>query len=92
MNELQKLLSEQSDWLIIALTAGFIIAVAVIAVLLWILDFEELPEDNIFDQLRMLESRTEKLTIRAKELGMFDDEEQPIEKVNDENDFNHRTG
>jgi hypothetical protein len=25
-------------------------------------------------------------------VDMFDDEEQPTEKVNDENDYNHRTG
>ena len=58
MNELQKLLSEQVDWLIIAITSVIIIAVAVLAVLSWLLDDEEQPKDN----------------------------------VNDENDYNHRTG
>ena len=48
MNELQKLLSEQIDWHIIALTSAIIIAVASLAGFSWLLDDEELTEDNIF--------------------------------------------
>jgi hypothetical protein len=92
MNELQKLLSEQVDWYIVAVTSLIIIVVALLAMLAWIFDGDDLPEDNIVDQITMLESRTEKLMIRAKELNMFDDEEQPTEKVDDQNDYNHRTG
>jgi hypothetical protein len=58
MNELQKLLSEQVDWHIIAVTSVIIIGVAFLAALAWLFDKDELPE----------------------------------EKVNDENDYNHRTG
>jgi hypothetical protein len=46
MNELQKLLSEQVDWYIIALTAGFIMGVASLAVLAWLFDDDQLPDDN----------------------------------------------
>ena len=44
MNESQKLLSEQVDWLIIALTAGFIMGVASLAALAWLFDKDELPD------------------------------------------------
>jgi hypothetical protein len=92
MIELHKLLSEQVDWYIVAVTSLIIIVVALLAMLAWIFDGDDLPEDNIVDQITMLESRTEKLMIRAKELNMFDDEEQPTDKVDDQNDYNHRTG
>jgi hypothetical protein len=58
MNELQKLLTGQVDWYIVAVTSLIIIVVAFLAALAWLFDKDELPE----------------------------------EKVNDENDFNHRTG
>jgi hypothetical protein len=58
MNELQKLLSEQVDWYIVAVTSLIIIVVAFLAALAW----------------------------------LFDKDELPAEKVNDENDYNHRTG
>jgi hypothetical protein len=71
MNELQKLLSEQVDWHIIAITSVIIIGVAVLAVLSWLLDDLELPE--------------EKIIRRAKELNMFDDDDEY-------EDYNDRTG
>jgi type IV secretory pathway VirB2 component (pilin) len=58
MNELQKLLTGQVDWHIIAVTSVIIIGVALLAGFAWLFDKNELPE----------------------------------EKVDDENDFNHRTG
>ncbi len=58
MNELQKLLSEQVDWYIVAVTSLIIIVFAFLAALAW----------------------------------LFGKDELPAEKVNDENDFNHRTG
>ncbi|MFT6882526.1 MAG: hypothetical protein ACJAVY_001324 [Marinoscillum sp.] len=85
-------MNEGISFYTILITAVFIFLVALIAALAWIFDGDDLPEDNIVDQITMLESRTEKLMIRAKELNMFDDEEQPKEKVDDQNDYNHRTG
>jgi hypothetical protein len=46
MNELQKLLSEQVDWHIIAVTSVIIIVVALLSVFAWLLDGDELPEEN----------------------------------------------
>ena len=46
MNELQKLLSEQVDWHIIAVTSVIIIVVALLAGFSWLFDGDELPEDN----------------------------------------------
>jgi hypothetical protein len=66
MNELQKLLSEQVDWYIVAVTSLIIIVVALLAVFSWLLDCDA--------------------------VDMFDDEEQPTDKVDDQNDYNHRTG
>ena len=41
MNELQKLLSEQSDWIIISLTSGFIMGVLSLAALAWFWLFDK---------------------------------------------------
>ncbi len=46
MNELQKLLSEQVDWYIVAVASVIIIVVALLAGFSWLFDGEELPEDN----------------------------------------------
>jgi hypothetical protein len=46
MNELQKLLSEQVDWYIVAVTSLIIIVVALLAGFSWLFNGDELPEDN----------------------------------------------
>ena len=46
MNELQKLLTEQVDWHIVAVTSAIIIAIALLAGFSWLFDGDELPEDN----------------------------------------------
>jgi hypothetical protein len=49
MNELQKLLSEQVDWQIIAVTSVVIIGVALLAGFSCLFDDDEPPEDEYDD-------------------------------------------